>query len=417
MCAMFTSSEYPNLSYLCKLVHESLQLPVFCKTEGDLQEEWIWKTGLPMHPVISDAYAFFRSMITQEKDGIQSPVLHETNFMEQFIVVPVKRDGQRQAIIVIGPATRHIWSDSLCGKLLTDYGIPSEEWSKWTTYWGNLSYMNHLRLLHICVSVNWMMNQEMLEITDVFQSSMQYELDHQHKENELALAERREYAIFHSGKDEANLMLDLIRNGDKTELMKTLAQVTNESIQQAEGQSKKSYLRSVKNLAIGGITLSSHAAIEGGLNEEIAATLCELHVQHIEELNELSMIEAAAFGAFVDFADRVDQCRKSRSSKPIQACKEYIYLHLFEEIKLQQLSVVSGLNTSYLSQLFKKETGLTLTNYIQWERIEEAKKLLDHSNDTISMIAARLTFYDQAHFVKVFKKHSGLTPKQYRNRR
>jgi AraC-like DNA-binding protein len=411
---MITTSEYPNLSYLCKLVHESLQLPVFCQMEGDSPEEWVWNTGLPVHPFISDAYELFRSVINQEKE-IKGPILHESNFIEQFVVVPVSRNSQRQAVIVIGPVTRQKPNEQVYTELMNDNRIPDEEQSKWMAYWHGLPYINHLRLLHICVTANWMINQEILEITDVFQSSLKYGLSTQQKENDLALAERREYAIFHEGIADANQMLVLIRNGDKTELMKMLAKVVND-YSQAEGQSKRSYLRSVKNLAIGGITLSSHVAIEGGLNEEIAATLCDLHIQHIEELNEFTMIQAASFGAFVDFADRVDQARKNRSSKPIQACKEFIYLHLFEEIKLEQLSVVSGLNTSYLSQLFKKETGLTLMNYIQWERIEEAKKLLDHSNDSITMIGARLTFYDQAHFVKVFKKHAGVTPKQYRNR-
>lgn len=410
---MFTTSEYPNLSYLCKLVHESLQLPVFCKTEGDSQEEWIWKTGLPVHPNMSDAYELFRSVVSQEKE-IKGPILQESNFMEQFIVVPVSRNGQRQAVIVIGPVTRQKLNEQLCTELLNDYRIQGEERLKWKAYWDNLPYINHLRLLHICVSANWMINQEILEITEVFESSLKYGQANQQKDNDLALTERREYAIFHEGIEDANHMLLLIRNGDKTELMKMLTNVRDHS--QAEGQTRKSYLRGVKNLVIGGIALSSHVAIEGGLNEEIATTLSELHIRHIEELNELTMIQAAAFGAFVDFADRVDQARKNRSSKPIQTCKEFIYLHLFEEIKLEQLSVVAGLNTNYLSQLFKKETGLALVNYIQRERIEEAKKLLDQSNDTISMIGARLTFYDQAHFVKVFKKHAGVTPKQYRNR-
>ncbi|OCT12235.1 hypothetical protein A8709_30835 [Paenibacillus pectinilyticus] len=371
-------------------------------------------TGMANHPIYSDPYELFRSVVRQEKDQ-QGPVLHETNFMEQFILVPVNRNGHRQAVIMIGPTTHQKLNDPLCTTLLNDYGIPNEERSKWLVYWRNLPFMNRLQFLHICVSTNWMINQEVLEITDVFQSSLKYGVAHQQKENELALAERREFSIFHEGMEDANHMMALISNGDKTELMRMLANVTNDT-SHTEGQSKRSYIRSIKNLAIGGIALSSHAAVEGGLNEELASTLSELHIQHIEELNELALIQAAAFGAIVDFVDRVDQVRKNRSSKPVQICKEYIYLHLFEEIPLQQLAVLSGLNASYLSQLFKKETGLSLTNYIQKERIEESKKLLDHTNDSISTICARLTFYDQAHFVKVFKKHAGVTPKQYRNR-
>ncbi|MDQ8734529.1 helix-turn-helix domain-containing protein [Paenibacillus sp. LHD-38] len=411
---MFTSSDFPDLAYLGKLIHESLQLPVFCKSNVDPQEEYIWSDSLSPSPSHSDPAELFR-LAASQGTVLNGPAIHESNYLEQFAVVPVRRKDQCQAIIVIGPVTRQKPNGEIFTKLLNDYGIPIQERTKWMEYWHNLPIMNRLRLLHICVSANLMINQEALEITDVLQTSLQYGLSNQLKESELALADLREYSVFHEGISGAQQMLALIRSGDKTELMKMLAKTTN-SDDQIGVLSKRSHLRSVKNLAICGIALSSNAALEGGLNEELAITLSDLHIQHIEELNELALVEAAVIRAIVDFADRVGQSRKNSSTKPVQVSKEYIYLHLFEEMTLQQLSNVSGLNPNYLSQLFKKETGLTLMNYIQRERVEEAKKLLDHSGDTISRIGARLTFYDQTHFIKVFKKHAGVTPKKYRDR-
>lgn len=410
---MFITGDFPDISYLGKLIHESLQLPVFCKSNDDSQVEYIWSSSLPTHPFFSDPHEMFRSVVRQARNLI-GPVIHETNYMEQFVVVPVRRNNHSQTIIVIGPTTRQEPNGEIFNQLLNDYGIPIQERSKWMEYWHNLPIMNRLRLLHICVSANWMINQEALDITDVLQSSFPYGSD-QLKESELALADHREFSVFQVGSSSSHQMLALIRSGNKIELMKMLAKATNSSSQNGM-LSKRSYLRNVKNFSICGLALSSNAAVEGGLNEELASKLFELHMQHVEELNELALVEAAVIGAIVDFADRVDQNRKNSCSKPVQDSKEYIYLHLFEEITLQQLSDVSGLNPNYLSQLFKKETGLPLMNYIQRERVEEAKKLLDHSKDMISTIGARLTFYDQTHFIKIFKKHAGVTPKQYRNR-
>ncbi|MFD2115121.1 helix-turn-helix transcriptional regulator [Paenibacillus yanchengensis] len=79
------------------------------------------------------------------------------------------------------------------------------------------------------------------------------------------------------------------------------------------------------------------------------------------------------------------------------------------------LAELTGLNSNYLITLFKKQMRMTLKNYIQEQRIEEAKKLLRLTNDTISSISTRLNFYDQSYFIKVFKKHTGITPKQYRS--
>ncbi|WP_138752163.1 helix-turn-helix domain-containing protein [Paenibacillus sinopodophylli] len=407
------ASDLTELDYLCKCVHISSQLPVFCKWHVDNHQELIWSVELSAHPTFTDMADLFRTAAAKGIE-LKHPIIFEIHDLEQFAVVPVIRNGQCIAVVVIGPTTR--WNaNELNSAWLIEHSIPVQDREKWVDYIERLPLIDHFRFLHICVLANWIVNHEALDITDVLQSTMQFRLAAQQQEKELELADRREYSIFHDGIVGVNQMLELITRGDKNELMKQLVKATREN-NHVGVQSKRSHIRSVKNLAICGIALSSHAAIQGGLYQELAMTLCDLHVQHIEELHELGAIETAVFTAISDFADRVNQCRNSNHSKPIQKSKEYIYNHLFEELTLQLLSEVAGLNPHYLSQLFKKETGLTLMSYIQRERIEEAKKLLEHSNDTISRIGDRLTFYDQAHFVKAFKKYAGMTPKQYRNR-
>ncbi len=411
---MSLADQIDDLDYICKLIHESFGLPVYCKLNSELQKESFWAAGLPDHPMFSDAADLFRSAAAKGTE-LSCLVVHETNYTEQFAVVPVIRNLQCQAVIVIGPALRHNHSEP-SAEFWQEHGIPHEKRTKWTEYYRSLPFVDRLRLLYICVSANWMINQQALDITDVIESTLQYGLSDQQQEKERELTDRREYSIFHDGNAGQGHLLELIKRGEKNELIKQLAKMTNIDYI-SEVNSKRSHLRNVKNLAIGGVTLSSHMATQGGVYEELSSTLCGLHVKHIEELTDLAAVEAVVFAAIVDFAERVSQCRNNNVSKPVYRCKEYIYLHLFEEMTMQQMSDVSGLNSEYLSQLFKKETGLTLMNYIQRERIEEAKKLLDHSGDTITSISERLTFYDQSHFVKVFKKHAGVTPKQYRNRK
>ncbi len=61
------------------------------------------------------------------------------------------------------------------------------------------------------------------------------------------------------------------------------------------------------------------------------------------------------------------------------------------------------MNSDYLSILFKKEVGISLSEYIQRERIEEAKKLLTFTTYSLSDICASLNFTDQSYFTKIFK--------------
>ncbi|MGG0822207.1 AraC family transcriptional regulator [Paenibacillus turicensis] len=115
------------------------------------------------------------------------------------------------------------------------------------------------------------------------------------------------------------------------------------------------------------------------------------------------------------FTSRVKQANRSKYTKVVLLCQEYIFNHLYEELTLELLANQLNINPSYLSNKFKAETGETLIGFIQRQKIEEAKHLIVYSDLSISQIYAVLNFYDQSYFIKVFKKITGLTPKQYKN--
>lgn len=81
--------------------------------------------------------------------------------------------------------------------------------------------------------------------------------------------------------------------------------------------------------------------------------------------------------------------------------------HLYGDITLERLAECTNLSPNYLSSLFKKEVELTISDYVQRERIEEAKRLLTLTDYPITDIAAWLNFNDQSYFNKVFKKWNG----------
>lgn len=85
------------------------------------------------------------------------------------------------------------------------------------------------------------------------------------------------------------------------------------------------------------------------------------------------------------------------------------------DLGLKNLAAQLNVNPSYLSTLFKKETGSTLTVYVNQKRIEHAVFLLNTSNLQIQMIAQYCGIPDVNYFTKTFKKMIGITPKEYRN--
>ena len=87
---------------------------------------------------------------------------------------------------------------------------------------------------------------------------------------------------------------------------------------------------------------------------------------------------------------------------------------LTADLSLKVQAEYLNVNPSYLSTLFKKETGLTLTEYINRKRIEHALLLLNSTDMQIQMIAQYCGITDVNYFTKTFKKIVGKTPKEYR---
>lgn len=94
--------------------------------------------------------------------------------------------------------------------------------------------------------------------------------------------------------------------------------------------------------------------------------------------------------------------------------KSYMEGHLAEDLSLQVVSDYLKKNASYLSALFKKETGQTVTEYIQQERVHAAIRLFNEGAASVTQVASSVGIPDCCRFSRIFKKYTGLSPSQYR---
>lgn len=94
----------------------------------------------------------------------------------------------------------------------------------------------------------------------------------------------------------------------------------------------------------------------------------------------------------------------------------YIDNHIFSILSLRELSDVMGYSYGYMSTLFKKTTGGTISDYYLDKRLEKARQLLMENNLPISEIAEMLNYTSSYSFSKAFTNHFGISPRNYRNR-
>lgn len=92
----------------------------------------------------------------------------------------------------------------------------------------------------------------------------------------------------------------------------------------------------------------------------------------------------------------------------------YINQNFTNEISFSEISKLFSINPSYLSQIFKRELGITFTQYLTDTRIEYAKELLLTTGMTIAEISEKVGFKQYIYFSKVFKKTVGISPSSYR---
>ncbi len=96
--------------------------------------------------------------------------------------------------------------------------------------------------------------------------------------------------------------------------------------------------------------------------------------------------------------------------------KDLVQTHLFSDFSIAELATLSGQSLSSFKREFQKIFNNTPSNFIRTKRLEEAQKLLQVSTLSISEISYQVGFNDLSHFSKVFKKHIGTSPAEYRNR-
>jgi len=155
--------------------------------------------------------------------------------------------------------------------------------------------------------------------------------------------------------------------------------------------------------------------IEGGLEKEEAYTLSDIFIRKLDDCYEIEQIEKLHHDMIFEYAKKMQALRKTMaSSLYIRRAIDYINKNLNIQIKIKDISDYLGISEKYLSALFKKETGLTIIAYIEERQMEAACRMLCYSDFTYAEIADNLSYCSQSYFSKIFKKHYGMTPMQYR---
>lgn len=161
-------------------------------------------------------------------------------------------------------------------------------------------------------------------------------------------------------------------------------------------------------------TLLSRLAIEGGGTQQRMLALNQAFYNDFLALSSLDAICMKMKEAVYAYSQSLLVQNTGKNHDIIQKCTQYMGAHLSEPLTLEEVASHVHLSPSYFSALFKQTTGVTFKERLNTIRIEESKRLLSNTDYTIIGIATAVGFESQGYFSKVFKKQTGMTPKQFR---
>lgn len=230
---------------------------------------------------------------------------------------------------------------------------------------------------------------------------------------ELAQREfmQREYGKLHSPYEKELEFYSAVAAGDIERVKELYTPLAVEGY----GRLSNDNIRNIKYHLIITIALIARFCIEAGMPTETSYTISDIYINRLDLSETEEQLGEIHREVFLEYAKRMQSVNSGEAySKHILMCLDLIYDNIYSGIRVSELADKLGLSAQYLSKLFRQEVGVTISEYIMSRRIQAAENMLKYSDYSSIDIGNYLNFSSHSHFISSFRKHTGFTPKQYR---
>ncbi len=324
-----------------------------------------------------------------------------------YYLMPVSEDGKR---LVIGPLIYNIMTDENIIKLLEHYHLPPHLYTVVTAIYKKLT-----------------------PISDAFPIIIQLITDTLCEENRCRIVYERDddpgelVKLIDSRFEIPGLPLQSILQIEKRYRYETelIMAVTKANVEQAAEYYNKicacafpqrlnDILRDRKDLFITLNTLLRKAAEQVGVHPIEIDAYSNQNIRRIEEITDPEQCHSFGLKMVYEYCRLIDSSSLLAYSLLIRRAITYIRTNLSADLSLHTLAKVLCVNSSYLSTLFKKETKMSLTEFVNRCRMFQAQQYLSGTDLPIKTIAQRCGISDINYFTRMFKRIVGVTPRAYR---
>ncbi|WP_332633505.1 helix-turn-helix domain-containing protein [Halalkalibacter flavus] len=206
-------------------------------------------------------------------------------------------------------------------------------------------------------------------------------------------------------------IMNSIAKGDKKEVERIAKE--SSSIFMISDRIPESPIRSLKNISLVLNTICRIAAERGGVHPVYVHTISEKFAILIERAPNLPHLKKLGLVMMTEYCDMVHEYSTSKYCSIVRKAIDLIDLNIDKPLTLSEIAETIHVNSSHLSRQFKKDTDMTIIDFINKKRVEEAKLYLQRGNISVTEVAFMVGFNDLNYFSRVFKKFASTTPSQY----
>lgn len=304
-----------------------------------------------------------------------------------FYRFPEEKD-RSGPILVVGPILAHSISSEDLGKVMKDNHIsPSSEYDL-------VEYYNQIPIPFSIDQLANLVYYFLKKITDSTPAAIQTDSSH------LYLFQDN-FANYYVEENDA-IQKDIVekRYYWEKEMLKAVSLGNQEQALEAHKEFTRYRLmnrvpdpvRNRKNMSLILNTLLRIAAIQGGVYSLHVDNLSRRNHIEIESLHSVAMLDALSKNMIRRYCILVNNYSRKNYPEIIKNCMNYIDFHYREELTLHKLAAMNYVSDSYLSNLFKKSTSVSLIEYINSVRIRQSLVLLNSTDLSIQEIASRCGF-------------------------
>ena len=329
-----------------------------------------------------------------------------------FMVLP---ETQKKSVLVAGPYINSEITYQSLVEAAEKHSVPSWLFSQIEKYFGNIAYVpDDKYFITVCNSLAEIMwggddkftvKENAGEIINIVTEETVNALKSKTEDSMLSVRILEErYAA-------ENRMMQAVSQGNAHTVEQIFSNASNFVFEKRADDP----VRNMKNYLIISNTLFRKAAEQGAVHPYYIDGVSTDFAKKIESASTVAETSALMRDMVKKYCSLVNTHSMRNYSPFVQKIVTTIDSDLTADLSLRSFARILNVNSSYLSVLFKKETGKTLTEYVSQKRMEHAAYLLRTTKLQIQTVAQHCGMYDVNYFAKMFKKITGKTPKEYRN--